>query len=449
MAAVLLAPLAWADTDDDLVELEALLLRAHPALHRFVAPDVLAARFAAARAAAPSTEWEVARELHTTLALIGDAHIAIAMPSMQPQGPPVSLIPLIPRTVDGAVHADAGPGPGELLAIDGRPISEVYASLLPLVAVDGREPEAALRHLEHRFPGYYAIGFGPSSQYRVTVRGADGLPVGHTLDGADRAALPALQASRRGLAWGGPPPSGDGAVLLRDPHVGAVLQLPTFGLLDHAGFAAVVDAAMRTVDPEEPLTIDLRGNEGGFRVNSFAVLRHLLAAPWTEWTSAHATFRRLPASLRAVVRFPFGGDDWLRAGLRGSRDRDGWTLLGDPLAATATPAPITHTGPIRVLVDGRTGSAANGFALVLRAAHPQALLVGERLGGACDRHVGEVPVVWTAATSGLRVVFSVVELTHAPSPGCEPGTGLAPDIRVRPSADDLARGVDPWLAAAW
>ncbi len=94
------------------------------------------------------------------------------------------------------------------------------------------------------------------------------------------------------------------------------------------------------------------------------------------------------------------------------------------------------------------GSVANGLALMLKAARPDGLRVGRSLGGACDRHVGEVPGVFVGAHSGVAVLFCLVDAGPVRPAGCTPGRGLPPDRRVAPTLADLLAGRDPWMAAA-
>jgi hypothetical protein len=439
-----------ADPASDLTHVEALLEAGHPARTRFVTADELHAAFEAERAHLRSleraTELDVGAALHRVLARLGDAHLVVALPVYQPDAGPVSLLPVMVRGVEGRALVDAAtvdwPLGTELLAIDGVPVDQVYAALLPLVPVDGLDPEARQRQLEHDLTKWYSLGYGLRETYPLTVRLPGGEVVTTEVPGADRTTVRELHASRHVAIWWGIP--GELPTLER---VGAtpVLHLPTFGVADQAAFRARVDELFATIAPDEPLVVDLRGNEGGLRTNANAVLDHLLPAPYREWTAMRAVTRELPERLRSDLTFLAGSDrERLRPLFRGPRGSDGWTVPLDPYASV--PRPDAHHGPVRVLVDGRTGSAANGFALILAHDHPDATLVGERLGGGCDAHVGELPVVWASPESGVRVMFSMLALTHVAVEGCVPGRGLSPDVWVRPTVAQFVAGTDPWLA---
>lgn len=442
---------AVADPAADLDHVERLLTAAHPALHRFVTEEELHARFEAERAhlrsLAHPTQLDEGAALHRVLARVGDAHLLVALPVYQPTSTAaVSLLPVSVRTVEGRVLVDAAtaawPVGTELVAIDGEPVESALASLAALVPADGRDPVAIRRSLEHDLQKWWALGRGVRDTYVVTVRLPSGERAEQALAGVDRAGARALVAARRTAGWT-PSPAPDPLPTLVRAAGRVILRVPTFGVGDTAAFRERVDALLGTVDPDEPLVIDLRGNEGGLRTNANAVLDHLMPGPYAEWTAMRAVTRELPEPLRADLQFLAGTDrQRLRPAFRGPRGPDGWTVDGDPLAAT--PPPGARSGPLEVWVDGRTGSAANGFALIVASQHPTATVVGERTGGGCDAHVGELPVVWTSPRTGVAVMFSMLALTHVAAPGCVPGLGLPPDVEIVPTLGDFLAGRDPW-----
>lgn len=447
-----LAALAFAAPADDLVAFEALIRALHPAPFRYSSEEALTAAFAEERSrlSSPTTELEVGRAFSRVGALLGDAHVAVALPMMQPGSTTaVSLLPLYVREVEGKALVEASPldlpSGTEVLSLDGRPWAEVEATLAGLVAADGLDPVAIHRHLEHDLPRYHALQDGMKASWLAEFRLPDGTVVSKTLDGTDREGLRALRASRRAAAWGGTPTPDQLPALDRRDGV-ALLRVPTFGVLDTAAFKAQVDALFAGIDPQEPLVIDLRGNEGGLRPNSFAILDHLLAEPYAEWTGMRVARPKIPNKLRKGLQFPFGSDrERLVPAFR--RDETGaWRVSGDPLPSHPVAEP--HQGPVTLLVDGRTGSAANGFVLVAKARRPDVVIVGEGLGGACDRHIGELPVVWTGPETGVIVMFSLIDIDHVAVAGCVPGRGLAPDVRVAPTVGEFVEGVDPWWGAA-
>ena len=85
------------------------------------------------------------RALHRLLARMGDGHLAVALPSLQPGAAAAArLLPLLPIRVGDSVYVDASepafPPGTRLLAIDGVAIDELYDRLAALVLLDVRLP---------------------------------------------------------------------------------------------------------------------------------------------------------------------------------------------------------------------------------------------------------------------------------------------------------------------
>ncbi len=452
------APLSGRAAAAELRAVARLLAEAHPTLAA-EAPRRAMVERAALLAAALRTEAEVhplvyGRALHQLLAPIGDSHLAVALPLYGEGGGEVSLLPLRVAPVAEGWVVDAGPPSvpvGALvLALDGRPQAELAGALSALVSADGGDPAVRAHGAAMDLPRYYALlrGEMPRS-YTVTIDDGVG-PRDVVLPGADRPTSQRLRAERRTAPWSapaGPPP--------RSPSVGRspggvdLISVPSLGQPDMAAWRAGVAATLGGVSADAPLIVDLRGDAGGLPPNGHALLDALApGGPHPEWTGIAGRLRSTPRVRAGTLRWLAGSpEERLRALPRAPGG--GWAWAGDP-RLEERPAPIspTHRGPLVVLVDEGTNSAANGLALALKAARPDTLLVGRSLGGACDRHTGELPGLYVGAVSGAAVLFSVVDVQHVHPPGCVPGRGLAPDVWVRPSQADVRAGVDPYLRAA-
>lgn len=453
-------------TPADLTTLERLLTTAHPAPHRYVSASELRAAFATARQRLADVDPETAqgqlavgREVHALLALLGDAHTFATLPLMQPSSEvPLSILPVLPRTVGDRVLIDASPldlDPAtELLAVDGMPATDWLGGLAPLVPADGRDPVAVRRRLEWDAPKYHALQHGFAAAYTLTLQDPDGTVREVVVPGVEREGMAALRASRHVPTWSGSPTDDNLPWMEEIPTpsgaTAAYLRVPTFGVSDVAAFKERVDLFLGAVAPEQPLIVDLRGNEGGLRPNAVAILAHL-PGRLPSWEGMRVVRRRIPGPLRKDLQFPYG-TDLDRLGPMFKRQDDGSFLaLGDPLLGYLPDSERRDDrlrGPLRILVDGRTGSAANGFVLAAEAGLPHAVTVGERVGGGCDRHTGELAVVWTGPESGVLVLFSLIDILHVEVAGCVPGRGLDPDRPVVPTVEDFVSGVDPWLEAA-
>jgi len=184
-----------------------------------------------------------------------------------------------------------------------------------------------------------------------------------------------------------------------------VLSIRTFA---PEGVAAGVHAALRGLQAQgaEALLLDLRGNGGGRLLEAGLVAGMFTEGVWTQaWDTSSAvwegTVRRAPAR--------FGGGERLLAALGGAGGSErGYAELAAPAAVT---------GPLVVLVDRFTASAAELVAL--------ALVEGGRAQVVGERSAGNVEAVRPFRLSdGSQVLIAVAEM-RSPT-GVSIGAGLQP-----------------------
>lgn len=142
-------------------------------------------------------------------------------------------------------------------------------------------------------------------------------------------------------------------------------------------------------------------------------------------------------SLEAMFRFAgrlFDPAEGARAGLS-YQFADGPARDALTAASRRDFAPVApgFEGPIAVLVDGHSYSAANALCFLLR---DRATLVGQPTGGG-----GGLPV-WVELSNGWQLRLSTGRLTDADGAPLEPG--LMPDV----TADMAGDGIDPMIDAA-
>ena len=426
----------------------------HPAPWRFTTASAFDARVdveatALQRLSAPS-DLDVARAFQRTLAELHDGHVALTSPSFQP-GAAASFLPLLVKDVEGELLVDAAasaPLAGTtILAIDGTPVDEIRHRLLPLVLRDGVNDIAQLRGLEHDFTQLYHVTFGMAPQYRVQVH-AGGADQEVVLKGVSREQVQALHAQRRSAPVRGAPPRDERQLPFKLPLLDGVtwIRMPSFGSPDQIGYQAEVDALVAASDRTGALIIDLRGNEGGLRTHGIALLNHVLSQPYRQWTRMTTRVRELPERYVGRATGAFGADLRALEGFPEPPVGGDFVLEGDPLAGRMIPTD-SWTGPVVVLADGRTNSAANELVIALKHARPQTKVLGEEPAGNCGEHIGEIPTAWTTPTFGISILMSVIRLEHVTVPGCVAGQGLAPDVVVQYSRGDFDAGKDPYVAA--
>jgi carboxyl-terminal processing protease len=194
------------------------------------------------------------------------------------------------------------------------------------------------------------------------------------------------------------PPFAEVAAL---PNDVLILRLGWFGDRSH------MDRAMGHARDVGTLILDLRGNGGGLEEGLIRLVGHVFEKPMPIATvRGRRDTRRLESK---PVRHPFGG------------------LLF-------------------VLIDSRSSSSSEAFAYLVQL-HGRGVVVGDRSAGAVmrsrfhDLFTGEKVVT----LYGLSITEAEVIM---PDGTRLEGRGVPPDMRVLPTATDLATGRDPVLAKA-
>ena len=370
-------------------------------------------------------------------------------------------LPFTLRWVQGRALITGSAAPGlaagtELLAIDGRPVAEITAALLPLLRADGQHAgavgkrraqldgaagQAAGGAMDWLFPLRFAPAGG---RWRLTLRELPLRP-GDAASGTVRElTVPAVSLPERQSRLPLPAPQWS---FERDGDT-ALLRLPTFAFWNSDfkadAFLARTFAAMRGLPY---LVIDLRDNEGGDDAIARQVLAHLLRAPYVApAVRLESAYEQVPDDL-----LPHLGT-WNR----GFFDRRGqasalpggrW-LLPAPAPVRVEPVAAPYPGRSVVLVGPQNSSAGFLLARDLQRSGA-AVLMGEPTGGN-QRGLNSGQIAWlTLPASGvavdipLRAAFTLDEDGEPP-----PDHGVLPELPVAPRFEDAAAGQDTTLAAA-
>ena len=102
------------------------------------------------------------------------------------------------------------------------------------------------------------------------------------------------------------------------------------------------------------------------------------------------------------------------------------------------PAGSPYDGPLYLLVDGGCFSACEDLLIVFKDNH-RAVLVGERTAGSSGQPYGR------DLGDGMGLGLSTKRM-YAPDGGAFEGVGIAPDVEVHATVEDLRSGRDPVLA---
>jgi hypothetical protein len=337
----------------------------------------------------------------------------------------------------------------ELLAIDGRPVHDLVAELLPFLRADGSNEGKRLSQIDSGANGGALDRLLPllhppaQGRYALRVRpveaGAAERSVGVAVTTVARreAALAAAGQPEASEAWS-----------LRMAGPVAVMTLPTFafwrGGFDWKRFLddSFADLERRGVTR---LLLDLRRNEGGDSAIGDALLAHLLDAPYAPPASrAEVSFERVPYALaRHLDTWDFGFFD--HTGQVQPLDGRHFRLLtAAARGATLQPAAPRFRGQVAALVGPQMSSAGFLIARDLQRSRI-ATLVGQPTGGNM-RGINGGQLAWlTLPHSGVAVDIPLVAWVPTTP---QPDVAVLPDIPVAPDFDAVARGADPEMDAA-
>jgi hypothetical protein len=361
-------------------------------------------------------------------------------------------VPFTFRWLDGRMIVlrpltqNAGVMPGQAIdAIDGLPVAELQRRLLPLGRADGANDAKRLALMEVDGSSRYAS----FDVYRplVSAKRTDGTVVLES--GGRRFAVPAMtEAERRALMAG---QEADGGWSFAVDEGAGLLTMPNWGLYDSKwDWQAFLDQSFATLidGRAKGLVIDLRRNEGGLDIGN-AVLARLIDAPLPlPVRDPLVRYRKAPAALMPFLdtwdpSFADWGDTAVpfpaRPGFfRLERDR------GDIDGEAIQPIGPRFAGKVAVLVGPVCSSATFQFAEQVQASG-RAILVGEPTGGNRRGINGGSFFFLRLPGSGLEVDLPLVARFPRDA---QPDAGIAPDIAIRPSQQDIAAGRDPALEQA-
>ena len=450
----------------DVALLERALKAIHPGLTRRSSAAEMDAGFSSLRASVqgPVGELDFYRELSALLALVRCSHTKAEAPAAFERWRRVhpSHVPLRFRWIEGRMVvvscADAAlPAGSEVLALNGRAVSDWMQTLGRLVSVDGHTPWARDANLaddgdlmgsgfDHFLPCVAglpkrfeldAIRLGERSPSRLSLA---------PLSFEDWLKLP--NGSR---TWRANFSEATQWRLLR-PGTG-YLRVGTFvNYRKPTDAQALFTRAMLDLQAQgaRQLIVDLRDNGGGSDDAALALLDHLALKPYTyqramrlkavrysdleahieTWGDRQALFH---APLSQFTRTPEG---WYE---RRAEDHPEHLQPRQPAAAAFGGEVVVLTGPLN----------ASGATMVVAKLQDmgRARLVGGRCGGSADGPTAGRIFTVVLPSSGIRVriplVFNQMAVTRY-----DPRGGISPDVLVEETVEHFRAGHDEVLAQA-
>ncbi|HST92681.1 MAG TPA: S41 family peptidase [Brevundimonas sp.] len=450
------------DLRDDVAILRQAWETLHPGLYRYNTADQIRDRLTALE-----TAWLAAPAFADQLLALTRATATVRCGHTYPSPynsaddlvasmyPGRTLVPFRFRWIGGRMivtNDDSAEGifsPGSIVtAINGAPCERLLAALIPLARADGGNDPKRISLMEVRGDdGYETFDI----HLPLILRGLEGAADFALSDGRTvRAGLLSLEQRRAKRA--APAPGGDvnpWTLVRRDDGV-AVLTMPSWSLyrstFDWRGWLGGVMGDL-TATSARGLIVDLRGNEGGLDCGDVILSRligqDLALADDQRWTRYRSAPDHLHPHLKTWDRsFLDWGDSAAGPDARGfyrlSRFDD--VEAGSVLR----PEGRRFAGPVIVLCDASNSSATFQFARTVKD-NGLATLMGQTTGGNRRGINGGAFFFLTLPATGFVVDLPLIaSLPVTP----QPDAGIEPDIRVETTAEDIAAGRDPEMAAA-
>ncbi|MBY0563471.1 MAG: S41 family peptidase [Hyphomonadaceae bacterium] len=467
--ALALAPSAWAQTSlrgadlaGDVAILRDTYETLHPGLYRYNTPGEIRARFRTLTRAwgRDQSLAEAYLSLSRFLGAIRCGHsyanfynqseaVRAALFDAQPRLPFqfawLGERMIVTRNASGDARLEPG---AEIMAINGAPVRHILRTLMSYARADGGNNFKRRALLEvsgadsyETFDIFYGLVFQPGPRFRLRVR-----PFGATEVHAFSAGAIDLAMRRAQMRNGELSDAGAGWTLTFPRSEIAVLTTPNWAMYntrwDWRGF---LDASFNEIAARGAtrLVVDIRGNEGGNDCGD-AIIARLIDAPMArERYERRVRYQRTPERLDAYLdTWDDSFRDW---GARATPIGDGfYRLSAEAEDEVITPKGPRFRGDVVILIDAQNSSATFQFANSIQQ-NRLGRLLGQPTGGNKRGINGGAFFFLRLPASGLECDVPLIGRFPL---SAMPDAGLAPDIAIGDSVEDIAAGRDTAMAAA-
>lgn len=442
---------------EDLKILWDMLEEGHGGLDRYTPADALKKSFDAVGngLTGPLTEFDFYARLLPLVAEVKDGHTRLTLSpaasayfDAQPAFFPFGLRFLKDRAyILRNLSPDAGIKDGaELLSIDGTPIKDIIAALLPLVPSDAGIRTSRLRRLEYpaAFGRLLALRFGQRASLRARYRPFRGGETREiTVPGVTAADIIRLLAERYPATAERRP-----AYELSFKGSTAVLTIRQFGDdPDKARprFPGFLMETFRSLEEKKTpnLIVDLRGNGGGVDEYAKLLFAHIMDRPFLYYWALETKKDRYDL-FRFTDESAQGAEELAKPLRKNGR---GWfDVVGHPNRGLQMPLEPRFAGRVAILIDGGSFSATGETTSAFHY-YKKAVFFGEECGSGYYGNTSGFMVTATLPHTRIQVRIPLVLYTMAVD-GYPKDRGIVPDFPVSPTIEDLLAGRDPVMELA-
>ena len=433
----------------DLRYVQQVLNEAHPAPYTYTTQATFDSLVAAVSAQLnqPMSRPDFYRTMVPLVAALRDGHLKWLMPGQDEHYPldtthlfPLRLYVLGQRAWLVANYGDEPVRTGdEVTAINGQPMATLLQTLLPRITfADGLTDGGKYSDLNQFFSGYYATFIATPDQFAVTLT----TPAGPETHRFQPVRLQQIRHYETAHAVSRPPFE---LAFLAD-SVTALLTIRQFvaepGQPKPKRFLSDVFHQLQ-LHHVHGLLLDLRDNEGGDEAFGIRLYSYLISQPQPYYD--HVSVRQ-----KAPFSFPARTPRLYRLArlLAVKRQGDGYYWRWHPGLKPVKPQRDAFTGPVVLLLNGRSFSTTTELAARLRS-RPQTTVVGQETAGGYRGNNSGFFAVTTLPNTKVELGIPLLGFQMAGTDQTFPtNRGILPDYSVVPAITDVLTGYDPAMAQA-
>lgn len=447
---------------DDYEVFKSILIKGHPSLYDYTSRqtwDSLLRHFEEKGLRDVTTSEDLFKSLSKLSSYAHDGHLIVHHSKMDSVP---DLFPLHLKIIDGKLITDVEHGEiplgSQIISVDGVEGSDLIQRMLKYASSDGYNLTKKYRQIEVEFGILHYYEFGAKRAYDVVCKTVDGRlhriilePQPFDVIGQAYAFRSSHFSNYHGVddkkqyfeskirqKWP--------QLHVMDSIKTAVLTVNSFGLEPQEFKSRLINLFKELRKKKvKHLIIDVRQNNGGYRINAINLYTFLSKTPFSQRTQESIITSTLP-NLSCVLDTFSDYSKFVNTYFAWSEQQEEhWILKEDHAKDEMVPYKKPYKGEVYVLIGGRTFSAGSAFALSAKNDSCITLL-GEETGGGYYFHNGQFPVLYRLPNSGIKIHMSFVKIEHyVTDTAVAKGSGILPDKEVILSVQDLVDGRDAQL----
>ncbi|MDJ1472461.1 S41 family peptidase [Xanthocytophaga flava] len=322
----------------------------------------------------------------------------------------------------------------EIIAINGKPVSEVVSSLLTKIFVDGNNRSTRYLELNQGFSAYYANLIGSSPSFQITCRKTDSTTSSLEVPAVTVSQIEAFEKQH-------PKPEEPTFQLKFLDNQTALIRIKVFYPAqkgdDYEQFLKESFAQLKTRNIQH-LILDLRDNEGGLdrwgaqlysylTDEKFPYYDRLEMTPTHSYSFAqYADMPKFYGILKMLIKKPKNGPHL-------------WTHHKN--LKVQKPQQNAYLGKLYILTNGWSFSVTSEFAAIAHS-HQRATFIGQEVGGGYYGNNSGTFIIVKLPHSKFIVGIPMLAYYMAVSGYPYPDHGVIPDHTIEPSIQDILNHTD-------